>query len=194
MDGFPIQKTKYYKGRLYSETRFYVIKWLEQELPLISGAVLNVSAGGWEIPKLLLDKNKIIKYITYDIKVYGDGINKVDVIGDVHSMPTEWTDSWDCIINNQAMECYNNPFKAMSEMYRVLKPGGKLIIDSPFNYVWFGKGSNPESLKKKNPVKDYWRITKDGWELLTKDFSKVEIKEFGGTENSRFVYCIKAVK
>jgi SAM-dependent methyltransferase len=194
VDGYPLPKKFNFRGQQYSETRYHVCKWLEQELPKVSGLVLNVSAGGWPIPKKLLDFNKVTKYTTYDIGRYGDIKNVVDVIGDVHSMPGEWSNVWDCVLSNQAIECYENPFKAMEELYRILKPGGTLLIDAPFNYVWFGRGSNPESLKKKNPVKDYWRITEDGWRLLTKQFKSVSISGFGGTENSRFVYCVKAIK
>jgi SAM-dependent methyltransferase len=194
MDGYPTPKSKSYGGQQYSDTRFAVIKWLEQQLPGVSGRVLNVSAGGWSVPRQLLNNSKITQYTTYDLARYGDAKNQVDVVGDVHSMPASWTDTWDCVINNQAIECYENPFKAMSELHRVLKPGGVLLIDAPFNYVWFGRGSNPESLKKKNPVKDYWRITEDGWRLLTKQFSTVDVQGFGGTVNSRYVYCVRAVK
>lgn len=193
MDGYPIKKNKVWRGQTYSETRYYVCTWLEKELPLVVGNVLNVASGGWPVPYQLLDKTKVTKYTTFDQKVYGDSKNTASVYGDVHAMPFK-DEEFDVLICNQAAECFANIFVAMDEMFRVLKRGGTLYIDSPFNYVWFGRGSNPESLKKKNPVKDYWRISKDGWELLAKKFSKVDIQGFGGTENSRFVYCVKAVK
>jgi SAM-dependent methyltransferase len=164
-------------------------------LPKVSGEVLNVAAGGWPVPRQLLDFKKVKKYTTYDKKWYGDNKNPVDVYGDIEKMPSVWTNKWDCVICNQALECFPNPFKAMSEIRRVLKPNGVLLIDVIFNYVWFGYGSNSGSLKKKNPVKDYWRISKDGVELLLKDFSKVNIQGFGGaSENDRYVYCVKAIK
>jgi SAM-dependent methyltransferase len=193
MDGNPKPKTKSYRGQICSETRYHVCIWLEKELPKISGKVINISAGGWLIPKQLLNFTKITEYKTLDRKLYGDRKNVADIYEDVHNLPANWNDKWDCIINNQAIECYENPFKAMSEMYRILKPGGILLIDAPFNYRFFGSGTGVT--ESKNPVKDYWRITRDGWEVLTKQFSKVEIKSFGGTgEHDRFVYCIKAVK
>ncbi|MFA5023388.1 MAG: methyltransferase domain-containing protein [Patescibacteria group bacterium] len=193
MDGFPKKKNKEYAGKLYSETRFYLIQWLEQEIPKVSGDIINISAGGWDVPYSLLNKSKIKSYITFDKPLYGDSKNKVNIFGDVHAMPKDWNDKWDCIINNQAIECYENPFKAMDEMYRILKPGGILLIDAPYNYRFFGDGTGLP--KRQNPVKDYWRITRDGWQLLTKQFSSSNIKGFGGSgEEDRFVYCIKAIK
>ena len=194
MDGYPKPKTNSYNGQLYSDTRYYIIKWLEQQLPQCNGSVVNVSAGGWIVPKQLLNQSKVSKYLTCDLQQYGDSINQVDVIADVHSLPAEWSNAWDVVLDFEALECYENPFKAVSELYRILKPGGVLLLTSPFNYTWFGYGSTPESLKKRNPVKDYWRITKDGLELLTKQFSSVNIEGFGGEENQRYTYCVRAVK
>ena len=54
MDGHPNKKNKKYNGQMYSETRFAVIKWLEKELPLITGDVINISAGNWDVPKNFL--------------------------------------------------------------------------------------------------------------------------------------------
>lgn len=194
MDGHPIPKNCKWKGQMYSETRYAVIKWLERELPHISGKVLNVAAGGWQVPKQLLDMKKVTEYKTYDQKFYGDGKNTVDKYGDVHSMPPEWTNQWDCVICNQAIECFTNPFKAMAELRRVLKSRGTLLIDAPFNYRWFGESSFPGKKPKKHRVFDYWRITRDGWELLTEDFSSVRIERSGPNKWDPYCYMIKAIK
>ena len=92
MDGHPNPKKCKYKGQLYSETRYNVILWLQRELPKIKGKVLNVAAGGWPIPKQLLDFKQITEYKTFDKKFYGDGKNPVDMYGDVHTdLPKKWT-------------------------------------------------------------------------------------------------------
>jgi len=194
MDGHPNPKTCKWRGQMYSETRYAVIKWLERELPTVTGDVLNVAAGGWPVPKQLLDPKKITKYVTYDQKFYGDGKNPVDVYGDVHDMPKEWTNKWDCVICNQAIECFKNPFKAMEELYRVLKVGGVLYIDAPFNYRWFGESSFPGKKPKRHRVYDYWRITRDGWEMLTTKFRTVKIERSGPNKWDPYCYMIKCVK
>ena len=196
MDGHPNKKTKKYLNIDYSETRYAVIKWLEKELPLVHGNILIVSAGNWDIPKKILSKNKNINTIkTFDRDKYGSTKNVVDFVGDVHNMPKDWDNKWDCIINNQAIECYENPFKAMDEMFRVIKNTGVLLIDAPFNYRFFGKGSWEDKKQNEKNVQDYWRITENGWQLLTKKFKDVNIEGFGGSgKHDRYVYCIRAVK
>jgi len=192
MDGNPKPKTKKWKGHLYSDTRYAVAEWLTAELPKVTGDVLNIAAGSWPVPKQSLTNPGVKSYVTFDKKYYGKSKNPVDHYGDVHNMPAEWSGKWDCVICNQSIECFENPFKAMDEMRRILKPNGTLFIDAPYNYRWFGIGS------WKDPTQgapDYWRITKDGWILLTKKFKNVDIKGFGGTgEHDRFVYCVKATK
>jgi ubiquinone/menaquinone biosynthesis C-methylase UbiE len=109
-------------------------------------------------------------------------------------MPKEWTNKWDCLINDQALECYENPFVAMSEMYRILKPGGVLLLDVPFAYRWFGKGSWYDEKQNKKEVKDYWRFTRDGLELLTKAFKSVKIDRSGPHKYDPYCYMLKAIK
>jgi SAM-dependent methyltransferase len=194
MDGFPKPKTRQWRGQTCSETRCYINTWLEKEIPKISGRILNIGAGGSQVPRQLLNVSAVKQYTTFDKKTYGGVKNNVDIHGDIESMPAEWTEKWDAALCIEVMECVPNVHRAMDEIHRVLRPGGIAILTCPFAYTWFGFGSTPESLKKLQPVSDYWRISEDGWRLITSKFSKVEISGFGGEQNSRYVYCVKAVK
>jgi len=194
VDGYKRLKTNKWRGNMYSDTRYAVIKWLERELPKITGDVLNVAAGGWPVPKQLLTNPKLGKFRTFDKKFYGDAKNPVQIYGDIHDMPKEWNNRWDCLICNQSIECFESPLKAISEMRRVLKPGGILLVDAPFNHAWFGYGSTPESLKKKNRVYDYWRITPQGMEMLLKDFTEVKVETTGPNKWDPYCIMVKAVK
>lgn len=198
MDGYKKEKKHKWRGNMYSDTRYAVIKWLERELPKITGDVLNIAAGGWPVPEQLLTNPKRGKYFTVDKKHYGDSKNPVRKYCDAHALPPEWTERWDCVMMNQALECMVNPFTVLSEMYRVLKPGGVCLIDTPFNVSWFGYGAYPDTLKKKFPVDDYWRITPQGLELLFNQagFKRKNITIETSGPNTWDPYCImgKAVK
>jgi len=195
MDGWPKKKEKVWRGQVLSETRYHVYTWMERELPSLSGRVINIGAGGSPVPKQLLDFSKVKKYTTFDKKWYGDSKNFVDVRGDVQDMPKEWTNAWNAALAIEVFECVPDIQKGINEIHRILKPSGVLLLTCPYNHSWFGYGSTPESRKKKNPVKDYWRPTRDGWEFLLRGFSKVRVEGFGGEgEWDRFCYCCKAVK
>ncbi len=60
-------------------------------------------------------------------KLESRGIAATLVEGDAHAMPFEDA-SFDCLVNSDAFTLYADPQKAMGEFYRVLKPGGRLIL------------------------------------------------------------------
>ena len=92
------------------------------------------------------------------------------VIGDIHEMPFK-EGEFDGMICNAVLEHIENPFKAVAEMYRVLRPGGKCFVYVPFLYAYHAQPGY---------YKDYWRYTKDAIEMLFKDFSHLEYYEVRG--------------
>ena len=50
---------------------------------------------------------------------------KVDVVGDAHSLPFK-NDSFDVVLATEVLEHLKEPQRALNEMKRVLKDGGKL--------------------------------------------------------------------
>lgn len=66
------------------------------------------------------------KYITADIE---SPLAKVKM--DVHDIPFE-NNTFDVAMCNHVMEHVEDDIKAMSEIYRVLKPGGWAILQVPF--------------------------------------------------------------
>jgi SAM-dependent methyltransferase len=60
--------------------------------------------------------------------------------GDAHNLPFPDC-SFDCLINTDAFTLFNDPKKAMGEFYRVLVPGGRMILldyDWPTDRNWLG--------------------------------------------------------
>jgi len=89
---------------------------------------------------------------------------KPDIVGDIHNLPLEDT-SVDAIICKAVLEHVQDPFKAVDEIYRVLKPGGKCLVYVPFLYPYHASQAN---------YKDYYRYTADGVKYLFRNFSKIE--------------------
>ncbi len=87
-----------------------------------------------------------------------------DIVGDIHAIPLT-DNSVDAIICLAVLEHVKDPVRAMEEMHRVLKPGGRLLIYVPFLYYYHAHEGYYE---------DYWRFTKDTLEHLAKPFSRFD--------------------
>jgi SAM-dependent methyltransferase len=85
----------------------------------------------------------------------------VDIVGDIHSMPIDDA-SFDCVVCTGTLEHVANPWRAVEEIHRVLRPGGTVHIDVPFIQ---GYHADPT---------DYWRFTIDGLRQLCGGFEEVE--------------------
>jgi SAM-dependent methyltransferase len=70
---------------------------------------------------------------------------------------------FDAVFCTEVLEHVNQPFKAIAEIYRVLKPGGLLVASSPFNFRIHG------------PLPDNWRFSEHGWRVLLSEFNDIEI-------------------
>jgi len=94
------------------------------------------------------------------------------------------SDSYDAIFMTEVLEHVYEPSKAINEVFRLLKPNGKLFASSPFNFRIHG------------PLPDCWRISEHGWRFLLKDFCNVVIET--EIDEERFLmpihYRIKASK
>jgi len=112
----------------------------------------------------------------------------VDMIANVYGLPFK-DGEFDVVLCVAILEHLEEPIKAISEMRRVLKPGGKIIISVPF---MFPIHDSP---------RDYWRFTKyglkklftDGWEVEelkaetnTQEFMATLIQRLGYQSKMRF--------
>ena len=93
-----------------------------------------------------------------------------DIVGDIHHLPLG-DNSTDAIICLAVLEHVENPFQAISEIRRVLRPGGVCLIYVPFLYYYHAE---------LGYYKDYWRFSHDALVLLMKDFSSVELQSVRG--------------
>lgn len=78
--------------------------------------------------------------------------------------------TYDIVLAISILEHVVNPFAAIHEIRRILKPGGLLLAQAPYNFRIHG------------PLPDLWRFTEHGWRLMLKDWDDVEIKALEAPE------------
>jgi SAM-dependent methyltransferase len=92
---------------------------------------------------------------------------------DIYHLPYN-DNSLDFLIADQVFEHLEKPWVAVKEIYRVLKPGGIVIVTTPFMIA----------VHEEKDCKDYYRYTPRGLKSL---FSKFEILEADGWGNREIV-------
>lgn len=90
--------------------------------------------------------------------------------------------TFDCIACLEVLEHTLNPFDAITELRRLLKHGGYLLISAPLNFRIHG------------PSPDCWRFTEHGWRVLLRNFDiiKIDIMETPDRELFPIKYNILA--
>lgn len=83
-----------------------------------------------------------------------------------------YSNSFGLVVCTEVIEHTLQPFDAIKEIHRVLKPGGILLLSTPFNFRIHG------------PLPDCWRFTEHGLRALLKEF---EIIELTALESDRFL-------
>lgn len=74
------------------------------------------------------------------------------------------SNSFDYIVCTEVLEHTLQPFDAVSEIERILKPGGLVFVSTPYNFRIHG------------PLPDCWRFTEHGLRALLKDFEIVDLQ------------------
>jgi 2-polyprenyl-3-methyl-5-hydroxy-6-metoxy-1,4-benzoquinol methylase len=71
---------------------------------------------------------------------------------------------FDYVVCTEVLEHTLRPFKAVDEIFRIIKTGGFAFITAPFNFRIHG------------PLPDCWRFTEHGLRSLFEDFEIVELQ------------------
>lgn len=93
-----------------------------------------------------------------------------DVVADIMALPFPDA-SAEAIICTSVLQHVTDPVRATSELKRILRPGGKLLLSVPFAWPYHGGGE----------VRDYYRFSEDAIKFFFKDFQRIEIVRMGGT-------------
>ena len=94
---------------------------------------------------------------------------EIDLVGDLYAIPFR-EDTFDAALNIEVLEHLREPQRALGEIYRVLRPGGKLFLVAP------------QGCKEHQIPHDYFRFTSFGLRYLLEGvgFKVVTIDPLGG--------------
>lgn len=137
-------------------------KFFKEKLEELAKSNIVYDIGGGAQPQ---NKDRFKKYIIVDMNPE----YKPDIVADIQNLPFQ-DNSLEAILCLSVLEHVSNPFRAVEELYRVLKSGGKILLSLPF--IW------PYHASKS--YKDYWRFSEDGLRVLFNRFSHIEIVKAGG--------------
>ena len=83
----------------------------------------------------------------------------IDFNYDIHDMPFPDA-SFETVVCQSVLEHVEDPQKAIAELMRVLKPGGKIWIQLPFHFPYHGQS-------------DYWRVSPLGIRVWMKETEEI---------------------
>lgn len=95
----------------------------------------------------------------------------IDFHYDIHDLKFD-DNRFDLVVCISILEHVPNPQKAIAELNRVLKPGGEVWVQLPFQFPYH------------EAPKDYWRVSPDGLRLWMQDFEEILCGSFLFTRTS----------
>lgn len=122
----------------------------------------NRRAGQWTLAERYAQLAQHKGYFGLDV---APGAN-VTLVGDAHRLPIADA-SLDGVIMVSVLEHLYDPIRAADEVARVLKPGGIYFSYAPFYHPYH---ASPH---------DYFRLTREGYGYLLRDFARVELVSGG---------------
>ena len=102
------------------------------------------------------------QYMTLDIRPESGA----DIVGDIHDIPRE-ASSIDNVIATEVLEHCRDPFRAVAEIYRILRPGGVCVLSTRFVHPF-----HPDP-------HDYFRFTSEGLAEIFAVFTTVQVTPLG---------------
>lgn len=111
------------------------------------------------------------KLITLDITPS----SKPDIVADITKKNSNIDDeAFDGLLCTEVLEHVVDPFAAVNELHRILRPGGYLFVTVPCNTRIHG------------PIPDCWRFTEFGLRILFRNFELIEIDRLDTPNRSLF--------
>lgn len=140
--------------------RFFIEKFLEEYAADIQGCVLEV---GEDTYTSRYGGNRVLKSEVLHVT---QGNPKATIVADLTSADFISSDSFDCIILIQTLQCIWDIRAAVRTLYRILKPGGVILLSLP--------GITQASRYDMDRWGDYWRFTTQSAHRLFEEIFRPE--------------------
>lgn len=156
--------TKYGFDRGKPIDRYFIESFMDENKDLIKGACLEITDPAY-IKKF--GGEKVTKADALDINKNNPNAT---IYGDLRNLPEVASNSYDCLIITQTFVMIDDYESAIKECYRILKPGGYVLVTMPsLGPVW-------------NIDNHYWRWTRASGEYVFRKYFKndlLEVKTYG---------------
>lgn len=140
--------------------------WIERCADALGDDVLEVGSrihvpGAWWLNNRDLARGD---WLGIDMQE-GEG---VDQVADIHDLPAEWFGRFSSVLCSEVLEHVERPWRALPELYRVIRPGGAIVITVP---SCFPIHAFPD---------DFYRYSGSGLRVLLADAGFVDIETSSG--------------
>lgn len=157
------------RGKIADIGRWYVTRFVKGAAASLSPGMSILDAGAGECAYRKFFPH--CRYRSVDLAVGETAWNygNLDYVASLHALPLA-DNSFDAVLCTQVLEHLALPRESVAELYRVLKPEGRLFLTAPMSH---GEHQTPY---------DYFRFTSFGLRRLCEDagFTEVEVEPFGG--------------
>lgn len=156
----------YEQRRFFSPAMYSSDQLIEPAiLTYVRGKLIDIGCGDMPYKNLIL--KRATQYDTFDVE---RRVPDVKFVGDIHDMSMLADSSYDTVVCFAVLEHVKNPFQAMTEVGRILKEDGTLLL------------SVPHFTRVHEAPNDFFRYTRYGIQsvLESTGFEILEITATGG--------------
>ncbi len=157
------------RSKVQDVGRWYVTSFVENIAKSLPAGSLILDAGAGESVYKKLFSHCNYKAIDLAVGESRWNYSNLDYVGSLHEMPIE-SDIFDAVLCTQVLEHLELPRESVTEMHRVLKPGGKIYLTVPM------------AQNEHQCPYDFFRYTSYGLQSICKHagFQDIEVTPFGG--------------